>query len=224
MKHIGVTVRPDLDVAPSFLCHLLDSADVTEAWAVDWNRSDAAVSTHLYAIDGDATTFETLARETAGVESVSRSATRGAVSYALVRLRDEAVPVFGGAAAAIDRPGLVVRRPLVYEDGCIYGHIVGDPAVLQATLDGVPESVSVRVDAIRQFPSPDLHPTSALSDRQREALRAAVRMGYYEIPRAATQADIAAEMGCATNTASEHLRKGEAKLVRAGLRWPGAGL
>lgn len=217
MKHIRVTVQPDPERAPAFLAYLLDSPNVAEARAVDWNRGDAALSTHLYAIDGDAAGFGDLASDTTGVESVALSAVDETPSYALLELRDERVPVFGGAAKAIDRPGLVVRRPLVYEGGRIHGHVVGDPDVLQATLDGLPESVAVRIDSISQFPSAGVNPATALSDRQREALETALDMGYYESPRAATHEEIAAELGCAPNTASEHLQKGEAKLVKAGM-------
>jgi predicted DNA binding protein len=111
----------------------------------------------------------------------------------------------------------VVRRPLVYRDGRIHGHIVGAPATLQSTIDSLPESVSVQIDAIQQFPSADVNPATTLSDRQQEALEVALELGYYDTPREATHTDIAAELDCAPNTASDHLQKGEAKLVRAGL-------
>ena len=153
MKHIRITVRPAPDAVPAFLAHLLDSSAVSEARAIDWNRGDRELSTHLYGIDGDATTFVTLARETSGIESVVRSDTDGSVSYVLIELRDAEVPIFGGSARAIDRAGLVVRRPLVYRDGRIHGHIVGDPDTLQATLDRLPDSITVAIDAIRQYPS-----------------------------------------------------------------------
>ena len=217
MKHIRITVRPDPNRAPPFLRYLLDADHVEEARAIDWNRGDSELSTHLYGIDGDGATFAELARETAGVESVELAAAETGVSYALVVLRDAAVPIFGGSAAAIDRNGLVVQRPLVYRDGCIHGYIVGDPETLQSTLDELPEAVSVQIDAIRQFPSAEVNPVTTLTDRQEEALRTALKLGYYDTPRAATQADIASELGCAPNTASEHLQKGEAKLVSAGL-------
>jgi predicted DNA binding protein len=42
-------------------------------------------------------------------------------------------------------------------------------------------------------------------------------LGYYETPREATHEDVAAELECAPNTATEHLQKGEAKLVASGL-------
>jgi predicted DNA binding protein len=217
MKRIRITVRPDLDQSPQFLAYLLDSPDVAEARAVDWNRGATATSTHLYAIDGDGETFVDLAADTPGVESVTHTATDGSVSYAILELRDEDVPIFGGSAEAIDRAGLVVRRPLVYRDGQITGHIVGDPDILQATIDRTPAAVSVQIDEIRQFPGPRAEPTSALSERQREALETALELGYYDTPRDATHEDIADELGCAPNTASQHLQKGEAKLVRTGL-------
>jgi predicted DNA binding protein len=217
MKHIRITVRPDLDRSPPFLEYLLDAPDVSEARAVDWNRGDAEISTHLYAVEGDIGPFEELAAETHGVKSVTVLPTDGTTSYAILELRDATVPIFGGAAKAIDRGGLVVRRPLVYRDGQIEGHIVGDPAVLQATIDETPPTVSVQIEAIRQFPSAQIHPATELSDRQREALETALELGYYDTPREATHEDIAQELGCAPNTASQHLQKGEAKLVRNGL-------
>lgn len=217
MKHIRITVRPEREQAPEFLRYILASPAVDEARAMDWNRGESARSTHLYAIDGDGATFVELARETTGVEAVEHAATDTGVTYALVTLRDAAIPIFGGSATAIDRAGLVVRRPLVYREGCIHGHIVGDPETVQSTIDGLPATVGVQIDAIQEFPSAEVDPSTTLSDRQQEALQVAVELGYYDTPRKATHADVAAELGCAPNTASEHLQKGEAKLVRAGL-------
>ena len=218
MKHIRIRVSPDIDRAPPFLRYLLDAEAHDEARAIDWNRGDSELSTHIYAIAGDGGRFVDLARQTTGVESVDLSAADARVSYALIELRDAELPIFGGSATAIDRTGLVVRRPLVYRDGQINGHIIGDPATLQSTLDNLPESVSVQIDAIQQFPSVDVNPATTLSDRQQEALEVAVELGYYDTPREATHTDIAAELDCAPNTASDHLQKGEAKLVRAGLK------
>jgi predicted DNA binding protein len=224
VKHIRITVRPALESSPPFLEYLLASPAVSEAHAIDWNRGASATSTHLYGIDGDAEEFGRLARQTTGVESVTLSDTAERVSYAHIELRDELVPIFGGAAEAIDRSGLVVRRPLVYRDGAIQGHIIGSPDVLQTTLDTVPEAVDVRVEEIRQFPSASVNPTTALSERQQETIETALELGYYDTPRAATHEDIADELGLAPNTVSEHLQKGEAALVRAGMAGLESGL
>jgi predicted DNA binding protein len=216
MKHARLTVRPDLDAAPPFLAFLLDSPAVEEARAVDWNRGSGPTSTHVYAVDGDGDQFADLARDEPGVESVT-AATDGAVAHALLEIRDDDVPVFGGSAAAVDRPGLVVRRPLVYRDGRIHGHLVGDPDALQGVVEDAPDAVAISIDRIGQFPSPQADPATVLSDRQAEAVAAALDLGYYDTPRDATHEDVAEALGCAPSTATTHLQKAEAKLVRAGV-------
>jgi predicted DNA binding protein len=217
MKHIRITVRPELDHAPPFLEYLLAAPGVREAHAVDWNRGATATSTHLYAVDGEVRPLTERGAETDGVESVRLSATDESVSYAQIELRDADVPIFGGAAEAVDREGLIIRRPMVYRDERIHGHVVGDADVLQATLDDLPETVGIQIDEIGQFPSARANPANTLSERQREALEVALELGYYETPRQTTHEEIAAELGCAPNTATEHLQKGEAKLVQSGL-------
>lgn len=217
MKHIRVSVRPDRDLAPPFVDRLLDASVVTQAQAIDWNRGASATSTHLYGIDGDGKSVAAAARETSGVETVRFAPADGSVAYLQLVLRDADVPLFGGAATAIDRAGLVVRRPLHYRAGRITGHIVGDPDVLQATLDDTPTGISVDVEAIRAFPSGRLNPATTLSPRQREAIEVALELGYYSMPRNTTHEDIGDVLDCAPNTASQHLRKAEAKLVRAGM-------
>jgi len=48
---------------------------------------------------------------------------------------------------------------------------------------------------------------ASLTDRQRAALDTALDLGYYDVPRAASVADVAVELDCATSTAGELLRK-----------------
>ncbi|WP_370628387.1 helix-turn-helix domain-containing protein [Halorientalis salina] len=56
---------------------------------------------------------------------------------------------------------------------------------------------------------------SLLTDRQQEAVRAAIDHGYYEVPRSGSVEDVAAALDCAPSTASNHLRKAEARLAEA---------
>lgn len=51
----------------------------------------------------------------------------------------------------------------------------------------------------------------SLTERQRAVLDAAVDLGYYDTPRRATIEDLAADLGLASSTVSEHLRKLEAR-------------
>ncbi len=52
-----------------------------------------------------------------------------------------------------------------------------------------------------------------LTPRQREVLEAAVRNGYFEVPRECTLADLAAELEVDKSTASGVLRRGEGRVV-----------
>lgn len=52
-----------------------------------------------------------------------------------------------------------------------------------------------------------------LTDRQREALQLAHGMGYYDVPREATLAEVASEIGISHQAVSERLRRAEDKLA-----------
>lgn len=52
-----------------------------------------------------------------------------------------------------------------------------------------------------------------LTERQREIIRTAYEMGYYEVPREATNGDIAAELRIDPSTVTEHLQRAERNLL-----------
>lgn len=52
-----------------------------------------------------------------------------------------------------------------------------------------------------------------ITAKQRELLIVALEMGYFEIPRRATLAEVADEIGISTESASERLRRGSTNLV-----------
>lgn len=54
---------------------------------------------------------------------------------------------------------------------------------------------------------------AALTDRQREVLRTANDMGYFQHPRGAHATDVAEELDISVSTFSEHLRAAEAKVI-----------
>ncbi|WP_240334486.1 helix-turn-helix domain-containing protein [Halorussus sp. MSC15.2] len=54
-----------------------------------------------------------------------------------------------------------------------------------------------------------------LTDRQRECLNAALREGYFEVPRECTLADLAETLEIDKSTASEILRRGERRVLGA---------
>lgn len=213
MKRLRVTVRVDAAAAPELFALLADSPAIAETRLLDWNMSHEGADTVLYAIDGDPAAVAERAGDTPGVESVAVSDPAGGRAYALVVLRPLETPLFAAVHRASSHPGLVVRTPIVYRDGTMVARVVGDPEPLQRALEEAPDGVTVQIDEIGRLGADGDGP--GLSERQREALAVARELGYYDQPRDATHADVAAELGCTPQTASEHLQKAEAKLVDA---------
>lgn len=54
---------------------------------------------------------------------------------------------------------------------------------------------------------------SAITDRQMTVLETAYRLGYYDVPRQATQQDVASALGLCPSTVTEHLHKAESVLI-----------
>lgn len=77
--------------------------------------------------------------------------------------------------------------------------------------------VGFTLTALYHDVEPSEEATTGLSEDQREALVAALEAGYYEIPREATLAEVAEELGISSQALSERLRRGTARLVRSSL-------
>ncbi|GAB7018454.1 helix-turn-helix domain-containing protein [Halostagnicola bangensis] len=54
-----------------------------------------------------------------------------------------------------------------------------------------------------------------LTDRQREVLETAIREGYFEIPRECTLSELADSLGIDKSTASNILRRGQARIIKS---------
>lgn len=217
MKHVRAVAHIDPADAPAFFNLLAHNPDVEEARVLEVNTTLEGVETFLFAIDGDPSAFADRAVETSGVESVEVSPVRDGTAYALMVMRPLETPLFATIHSAGPMSGFVLRTPMVYRDGAMIGRAVGDPEPLQRALEQAPDDVDVTVEEIGEFRGDLDDPATRLSERQREAVTAALERGYYERPRGATHEDIADALGCAPATASDHLQKAESKLVRAAM-------
>jgi predicted DNA binding protein len=65
-------------------------------------------------------------------------------------------------------------------------------------------------------------PGDGLTDRQREALRIAYELGYFDIPRGASLDEVAAELDISASSASERLRRAQTQLIEetVATTWP----
>ncbi|WP_408957404.1 helix-turn-helix domain-containing protein [Natrinema sp. 74] len=107
---------------------------------------------------------------------------------------------------------LVFLPPIAFrDDGTVRFEAVGQPEALTAFYDELTRLADGTIERVRDFERRS--PPATVTDRQREALETAVAVGYYEVPRSGTVAEVADELGCATSTAGELLRKAESAVV-----------
>jgi len=114
----------------------------------------------------------------------------------------------------VDRRVLTMP-PIEFDDeGLTHVEVVGRAGDVQAVVDGFPPAFEVRVDEIGSHDRGATAPAATLTDRQREAVAVAVDLGYFDVPRTASVEAVARELDCAPSTASDHLRKAQARLAR----------
>lgn len=111
----------------------------------------------------------------------------------------------------VESTALAPEFPFAFRDGWFEFTFTGrrdDLERLRATL----EVSGLRFD-LRSIVEAE-ESASLLTDSQREVLEAALRAGYFEVPREATLAAVAEEVGVDTSTASGVLRRGQARILK----------
>lgn len=205
---------------------LTDSSCVDRASAIHWNVAEDGTLTMLHRLVGD---IGAVADRLAEIEPIreyelfpiAESSTAGSSGgvdsggdEAYLFLRDvgtaDSRRLFGAFAA----DGLIGVPPVEYDDDGATFTLVGSDRAVQATVEAIPDRFDVGVERVGE-PAPAIDSSSVLSDRQREAARIGVELGYFDVPRRASHEAVADELGCAPSTAAEHLQKAQSRLVRA---------
>ena len=115
---------------------------------------------------------------------------------------------------ALGQQGLVARMPVEFRaDGTMRLTMIGPGETVQRALDELPDDVGVDVRSVGEYGARNFGTGGGLTDRQYEAVEAAVQCGYYEEPRQGSVGEVADVLGCAPGTAAEHLRRAEAKVM-----------
>lgn len=217
VKYLRIAGRVPPEVAPEPLRVLTASEHVREARLLGWNLADDRGLTGLFVVDGDREAVREAFRGAPAVANVETVPGNDDAFYLLATLEADANPLLAAAHGTVSTDGVVVVKPLVYRDGAVRGRIVGEDEAISAIVDLVPDAVDLTVHEVGERGFVHDATGARLSPRQREALSTALELGYYDFPREVTHEDVADAIDCAPSTASEHLRKAEAKLVRAAL-------
>ena len=214
MQHVSVRMTAngrESEIHP--LYGLLANAPFVErATALQYNYTDEELSM-LHYVEGDA---DAMAAALGEIEA--------AFDFALERVDDDRFYAYlrGHNTGSVDSmfgplsaSGIVVVPPIVYHpDGSVTTSFFGPDEDFQPVIDRAPEPLEITIEAVGGLES-TAGVDARLSDRQRTAIRSALELGYYEVPREANQADVARAMDCSPSTAAEHLQKAEASLVRS---------
>lgn len=215
VKHVRLTMRaPEGTVHPVFDM-LTRREHIERVHGLHWNFSGDRLGI-LHYVEGDVDTYVT---ELESIPSV--------LNYDIAQADDDHFYVYhrcilsGGAQELFEtftKDTLLMVPPIKFsDDGSATFSLFGDSAEVQAALDSIPEIIQVDVHEVSGMADTPEVTAATLSARQREAVEAALSLGYYDIPREASYEDIAEAISCTPSTAAEHLRKAEGKLVRSAL-------
>jgi predicted DNA binding protein len=220
MQYLRMTARPPLEAIPRTLRVLVASEHVTKTRWVSWNLSDSRGITVLLHVEGDREAVRERLDGAPEVITVDTAPAENGAFYLLATLDPTASSVTESIFEVFQRDGVVLLPPVAERDGVVEVRLVGEPAAVSDLVEALPSVVDVTVREVGESGLVHEHSTAPLSPRQREAVTAAIDLGYYDQPRSATHEDVAAVLGCAPSTASEHIKKAESKLVRAAMnRW-----
>lgn len=217
MKHVRVRITAHGqagDIHPMYGV-MTEAPFIERATAVQWNYTGDALGILHYVI-GDADALERAMREIPEVVGydIERIDERSCYVYVRDATTDSLQEMFG----PISSGGLVVVPPIEYDpDGTVVFSIFGPDDELQDAMKGISVPVDVTIEAVGGLAGTTAAVETLLTDRQREVVETAVDLGYYDIPRTASQEEIAVELDCAPSTIAEHLRKAESRVLRAQL-------
>ncbi|EFW91551.1 Bacterio-opsin activator HTH domain protein [Haladaptatus paucihalophilus DX253] len=110
---------------------------------------------------------------------------------------------------------LVIETPIHFtSDGSLEVTCLGTDETFATLFEDADEGASIALEILEMGEyDPDESSFSRLfTARQEEVLEAAVELGYYSVPRQATLEEVAAVVGIAPPTVSEHLRKVEERV------------
>ncbi|SFS45554.1 helix-turn-helix domain-containing protein [Halostagnicola kamekurae] len=188
---------------------IMERTSISRAELLMWSPTEDA--TTLFWCDGDREATE---KAIAHIDSllVSNFVVDNDGTYAFLRQSD-----YEFASALLDTiegSNVIFLPPVVFlETGEVQFEAVGETAALSTFYEKLSELGELTIEQVHDFERKNS--PSHLTDRQEAALEAAVSVGYYEVPREGTVADIAGVLNCSTSTAGELVRKAEAAVIQS---------
>lgn len=115
----------------------------------------------------------------------------------------------------VDAEAISIDWPMVETADGLEVTFFGEDTSLQQMIADIPDEMEVTVERTGDYQPSMSDPEALLTDRQKEIAREAIAAGYYDVPRRATQRDLAVELGVSRGTVGDHLRRIEAKIIQS---------
>jgi hypothetical protein len=213
VKYVGLSLSLPPEARNPMHQFVVDHEGYEASYLLRGNNIDDTVHTLLFYVDG-----HPIAPYREALE-----ATENVLGYAISTCPDESFYLYvrdrlsetgRGIVDAVTTAGLVSVSPVAFNaDGTMDLTLVGPGETVQRAVEAVPDGIGVDVREVGEYASHRFEPSAALTDRQFEAVAAAVDCGYYEEPREGSTTDVAEALDCSPGTAAEHLRKAEQRVM-----------
>lgn len=190
----------------------IDGSLVATQEAIEYgNLLDDGTAVAIVRFRGDADPLETIVDETP--EFISCTVTGGETWLAYLHYEpDEIETTF---LELSDTEPISIDWPIEETADGQKVTLFGEDAALQQMIASIPDEMDIRLERTGEYQPAKDDPAAHLTDRQKEIVQAAIVTGYYDIPRRATQQDLAAEFELSQGTIGEHLRRAEAKIIQS---------
>ena len=207
-----ILIPPDGGLHPADQ-RLADDSAVTRTAIHNISLLDDDTAVMLYQLDGDAEHAEEVLEGSPEVVAYNVSQTDESVhAYIHFETNDTVADLLG----ITHEHEIILDTPIEYtRRGGLRMTVVGDEATIRETIAAVPDGVRLKLEETGEYEPSARRLFAQLTPRQQETLLAAVDAGYYEVPRRATHADVAATLDRTGGTVGEHLRKIEAAVLTA---------
>ena len=160
----------------------------------------------LTEVRGDLDRYEEIMAEAASVHEFSVSGDDSGYCYCRV----DASPSIDLLVERQQTEAFVVEFPVeITDDGGYRVTMVGREQAFANAPSSPPEGVEMELVSMGPYRPHADRVFAGLTDRQREVLETAIRLGYYQNPREATHEDVAEEVGVEPGTVGKHLRSVE---------------
>jgi predicted DNA binding protein len=213
MDSVTFTIRQSADLHP--MCESCAGESFTRGTIHQFSILEDGTAVVLREVSGDLDCARSLLEN--HPTTVSYSVSGGSEGEGLAYVHAQPPESIVEVVKLPRRHELVLDFPLegVGEDEIRVTMVSEDRTVLQRALADIPDDLDLTVERIGAYPEDTSDVTAVLTERQQEILEAATDLGYYDVPREATHADIAEETGLSASTVSEHMQKIEARTFDA---------